>query len=75
MTTFDGSKINPSGARRESGQEAGTIDGLDLVVRKIVNIERQHYYGEKSPNRRLKQIRDVIQEAVKKKADNEIQKN
>lgn len=36
------------------------------IARRIVNIERQSYYGDESPNRRLGRIREEIVNASKK---------
>ena len=53
----------------ESGDEY-----LD-IARKIVNVERQSFYGEENSTKRLSRIRELISEAVKKEVRYEIQES
>lgn len=41
------------------------------AARKIVNIERQMFYGGESANKRLKKIREIIADGVSKRGSNE----
>ncbi|MGB2707370.1 MAG: hypothetical protein WBC41_04400 [Pseudoalteromonas nigrifaciens] len=40
-------------------------DAFHDTARKVVNIERQCFYGNESPARRLSRIRETIDQAIK----------
>ena len=55
--------------------EKDVIKPLDIyhdAARRIVNIERQAFYGKESPNKRLAKIREIVSETLKEEAENEI---
>jgi len=47
-------------------------DKYHAMARKLVNIERQSFYGDESSMKRLSKIREEISNAVKKGDENEI---
>jgi hypothetical protein len=47
-------------------------DKYHEMARKLVNIERQSFYGDESPMKRLSKIREEINSAIKKGYENEI---
>lgn len=47
-------------------------DKYHEIARKLVNIERQSYYGDESSMKRLGKIREEISNAVKNEAGNEV---
>jgi hypothetical protein len=47
-------------------------DKYHAMARKLVNIERQSFYGDESSMKRLSKIREEISSAVKKGDENEV---
>ena len=47
-------------------------DEYHAMARKLVNIERQSFYGEESSMKRLNRIREEINTAVNKGNENEV---
>lgn len=46
-------------------------DPIHEIARKIVNIERQAFYGEEVETRRLSRIRELLSDAVKRNSTDE----
>lgn len=63
MTSFEEFAKQLLEAEKEA--EETTDDVLD-TARKIVNIERQAFYGEEVETKRLSRIREILSEAVKR---------
>lgn len=62
MTSFDELKNSLLEAAKSADIP---LDEYHDVARRIVNIERQSYYGEDTPNKRLGKIREVLAVATK----------
>lgn len=56
----------------EAEKEAENFtDPIHDTARKIVNIERQAFYGEEVETRRLSRIREILSDAVKRNSTDE----
>ena len=60
-------KIMFEEAKKELEKENGSP--LNLALRKIIKIERDHFYNSGTAHSRLRDIRDVISEYSKKEND------
>jgi hypothetical protein len=69
MTSLDNFKTLLLEAEKAAGIP---LDEYHAMARKLVNIERQSFYGEESPMKRLNRIREEINTAIKKGDENEI---
>ncbi len=69
MTSLDELKQQLLNAEKEADKPK---DKFHETARKLVNIERQSFYGDDSLMKRLGKIREEINKAVKEGASNEI---
>ncbi len=68
MTSFEEIKKQLIEAEKEVDN---STDHILLAARKIVNIERQAFYGEEVETRRLNRIREILSDSVKRNSVNE----
>lgn len=60
-------------ALKQAEQEVNNLASpAHEAARKVVNIERQAFYGGQSPTRRLSLIREVVSDLSKELGENEV---
>ncbi|MDO6841240.1 hypothetical protein Q4602_17280 [Paraglaciecola chathamensis] len=69
MTSLDDIKKQLIEAEKAASLPQDKYHGM---ARKLVNIERQSFYGDESSMKRLVKIREEISNAVKNEAKNEV---
>ncbi len=69
MTSHDEFKKQLLDAEKEANKPQ---DKYHEIARKLVNIERQSFYGDESSVKRLGKIREEINRAVKQGGSNEV---